>query len=395
MRIVQIEDFFHPETGYQINILSKIWSSLGHEVYILTSSEKHVPKYLKDFLDFEDLHLKDQEYSEKYGVKIKRFNPITNISNRMIFKNDILKYALNLKPDILYIHGNDTYIGIKVALKLSKLNVPVIMDSHMIEVASKNRFNKLFQLSYAKFITPKLLKKKIIIIKTANTNYINLKYNYPYELSPLIGFGSDISLFRFNEENRNHMRAKFKISDQTRVFIYAGKLEKSKGIGILVDAIKEKFKCQYEPVFLIIGNPNYDYNFITKIDSINNNYIHLKTQKYNDLPKYFHMADIMIFPAQNSLTFYDAQAAQLPCILSSDPINLERVNHGNGTVYEKDNSFDLRHKIIHYLNLSKKEIQLQRENSFKYVSENYNYETLATNYLSYVLKTIKHFNYKG
>lgn len=390
-----MEDFFHPETGYQINILSKIWSSMGHEVYILTSTERKVPKYLKDFLDFEGLHLKDQEYSEKYGVKIKRFNPFTNISNRMIFKNDILKFALSLKPDILYIHGNDTFIGIKVALRLSNIKVPVIMDSHMIEVASKNKFSKIFQFLYSKFITPKLVNRNMFLIKTSDTNFINEKFKYPYELTPLIGFGSDVSLFKFNEQNRNSMRAKFNISDESRVFIYAGKLEKSKGIGILVNAINEKFTSHYNPVFLIIGNPNYDYNFISEISKIDNPIIHLSTQKYNDLPKYFHMADIMIIPAQNSLTFYDAQAAQLPCILSSDNINLRRVSHGNGTVFEKDNSEDLRNKIKEYLNISKEEINKQKAESFIYISENYNYEVIASNYLSYINKSIQLFKDKG
>lgn len=392
MKIVQIEDFFHPETGYQINILSKIWSSMGHEVHILTSSEKHVPRYLKDFLDFEKLDEKDEEYSVNYNVYIKRFDALANISNRMIFKKDILKYAFNLSPDIIYIHGNDTYIGIKVATILNKLKIPVIMDSHMIEIASKNKFSSLFQLFYRKFITPKLVKSNIFILKTASTNFINTKYDYPSHLSPVLGFGSDLSLFNFEEKNRAKLRNEFGISNNQRVFIYAGKLDKSKGIEVLVNAIKEKFDCLFEPVFIFIGNPNFDYDFLNQVKLINNLVIHLNTQKYKDLPKFFHMSDIMVIPAQNSLTFYDAQAAGLPCILSFDSINADRVNHENGVTFETSNSQDLRKKIKEYLNSSIELINKQKTNSINFVSMNYNYLNIASKYLDYMYQTID--NYK-
>lgn len=37
MKIVHVEDFFHPDAGYQINILPKYMAKMGHEVVVITS----------------------------------------------------------------------------------------------------------------------------------------------------------------------------------------------------------------------------------------------------------------------------------------------------------------------------------------------------------------------
>ena len=49
MRIVQIEDFFHPNAGYQVNILSKYFSKAGHDVTIVTAELEKLPEYLTGF----------------------------------------------------------------------------------------------------------------------------------------------------------------------------------------------------------------------------------------------------------------------------------------------------------------------------------------------------------
>ena len=194
------------------------------------------------------------------------------------------------------------------------------------------------------------------------------------------------------------MREKFNLKPKDRVIIYAGKLDTSKGIDVLINAIKEKFKCAYNPMFLFIGNPSQDFNFIEQIAEINNRFIHLDTQKYIDLPKYFHMSDIFVFPAQNSLTFYDAQAASLPCILSLDTVNEARVKFNNGITFKIGDSQDLRDKISFYLNLSNESLNSQKLSSYDYVSKDFNYEDVAKKYLYYINQTISIFNenlYKG
>ena len=72
MKIVNIEDFFHPDAGYQINILSKYLASFGHEVIIITAETDKIPDELTAFFKRDNIEQLDKDYTEKYGVKIIR-----------------------------------------------------------------------------------------------------------------------------------------------------------------------------------------------------------------------------------------------------------------------------------------------------------------------------------
>ena len=72
MKIVHIEDFFHPDAGYQINVLAKYQANAGHEVIILTSEIDKIPDFLTIFFGKDNIEQKDREYESKYGVKIIR-----------------------------------------------------------------------------------------------------------------------------------------------------------------------------------------------------------------------------------------------------------------------------------------------------------------------------------
>ena len=50
MRFVHIEDFFHPNAGYQVNLLSKLQVKQGHEVIIITAELDKIPDHLISFL---------------------------------------------------------------------------------------------------------------------------------------------------------------------------------------------------------------------------------------------------------------------------------------------------------------------------------------------------------
>ena len=116
----------------------------GHEVYIVTSELDKIPDSLASFFGKADIQQRDKEFYENTGVRIIRIPLFAYISGRAIFKSSIFKCVDDLAPDVLYVHGNDSYIGIRYTLKLGKLKYPVIFDNHMLDMASTNKFNKLF-----------------------------------------------------------------------------------------------------------------------------------------------------------------------------------------------------------------------------------------------------------
>lgn len=388
LKIIQIEDFFHPNAGYQINILSKIWAQKGHEVHIFTAMPKFANKNLKDFFDFNDMAQKDRLFENRYNVKIHRKDAWGTLSNRVLFKSKIIKDIAYLNPDILYIHGNDTYIGILIALKIKKINRPIIMDSHMQLIASRNRFRKLFCLLYKKIITPKIINNEIYVIKTVDTNFVNIRYGIPMSLTPFLGFGSDISLFKPDQKSRKSFNLSHKLDDNTRVFIYAGKLELSKGIDILINAIKNRFDFDNNVAFVIIGNIDEKAPIANLMKKIDNKFLWFPTQSYEDLAFFFQVADVFIFPRENSLTFFDAQAAGLPCILDNSSLNIKRVSHNNGDTFKAGDSADLRETIVKYINMDLDQLNKQKKDANKYISSKFNYQIIADLYLDFINKTI-------
>ena len=65
MRIVNIEDYFIPDAGYQINVLSKYLKSFGHEVYIVTADISKFYDATSSFFGKESLAERDALFTLK------------------------------------------------------------------------------------------------------------------------------------------------------------------------------------------------------------------------------------------------------------------------------------------------------------------------------------------
>ena len=157
MKIVHVEDFFHPDAGYQINVLPKYLAKFGHEQVIITSEMDKIPDNLTQFFGRENIEKRDRKYEEKYHVKIIRLPLHGFVSGRAIFSGKLISAIKGLSPDVLYIHGNDTLTGIRLLLARKRFNCRIVTDSHMLEMASKNPFNTYFRRFYKTLITPILI----------------------------------------------------------------------------------------------------------------------------------------------------------------------------------------------------------------------------------------------
>ncbi len=392
MRIVQIEDFFHPDAGYQINILSKYMSKYGHEVFIITGEIEKAPEQLASFFGKEDTIFRDNEFYNATGVKIIRLPIVRYVSGRAVFRKGIYDFIDDLKPDILYVHGNDTLVAIQYLLRLRKLKYPLIMDSHMLEMASENRFSKVFHWGYKKFITPIIIKNKITVIRTQDDPYVEKFLGVPLGQAPWISVGSDVLLFYANEKRKMRFREKYSIPASNKVAVYIGKLDEAKGGKILAQAFEKKILVDNgrSVTLIVVGNTSGEYG--KEVDKIlsrsENQILRFPTQKYIDLAKYYQVADFAVFPRQCSLSFYDAQACRLPVIAEDNNINLDRLSHENGFCFNSESVESLREKIFQLLGMEDVSFEVMASNSYDLVKNNYNYENIAKEYMR-VIERVK------
>lgn len=383
MRIVHFDQMFHPEFGDQINILPKFQVKQGHEVTIVTGKVDVLHPRFENFADNNDMDQKDKEYEFQTGVKIVRIDIKKFISGRAVYKKGYKELIDGLHPDILFCHFNDTIVGMHYTWISQKLKYPVIFDSHMLSMASENPFNSLYRLFYKKFFTPKIIKNELKVIRTQDDDYVNKHLGIPKRLTPFISFGSDTTLFYPNEDTKSSFRAELGIDSDAFVIIYTGKLAESKGGKILAKVFEERFPTTKNVVLLVVGNSTnteYEKEVERIFENSENKIIRIPTQKYINLPNYYQVADLCIFPKQCSLSFYDAQACGLPVIAEDNNINNNRLNHSNGFVYRAGNLEDFRSKIMKVIELNNSSFRELSNNALNFVKNNYDYKDIAQQY---------------
>lgn len=396
MRIVNIEDFFHPNAGYQINIVPKYLAKFGHKVTIVTSEMDRVPEGLTAFFGRDNIEKYDRKYEHMTGVEIIRIPIKRFISGRAVFTKELQRKVKELRPDVLYVHGNDTLSGMHFISKLGKLKFALVSDSHMLEMASTNKFNKLFRKFYKIVITPKIIKYKMPVIRTQNDSYVEKCLGIPLKQAPWISYGSDTMLFHPDENVKINFRKRNNISMDAFVILYAGKLDQAKGGLLLADALKKRFDSMKEVVFVIVGNTLGEYG--EKIEKIfktsENKIFRFPTQRYTDLAEFYQSSDLVLFPRQCSLSYYDVQACGLPVVFENNNINRDRCNHNNGWLFRADDMNDFRDKINDAINIDKERFERMKKNSFQYIVENYNYEFKAREYEKILLTAYNDFRDK-
>ena len=397
MKIVNIEDFFHPEAGYQINILSKYLASFGHEITIVTAETDKIPDELTSFFKRDNIEQLDKDFTEKYGVKIIRLPIKAFISGRAIFTKALKKTILELSPDILYVHGNDTAVGMWALSNYHKMQIPLVTDSHMLAMASVNPFNKLFHLFYKCFFTPIIKKNNITVIRTQDDPYAEKILGIPLSQAPWISYGSDTLLFYPDPGVKSEFRRENGIDEDDFVAVYTGKLDEPKGGKLLAEAFRKRFNTKKNVVLVAVGSTAGEYGKeVEKIFSESENrIIRFPTQKYCDLPRFYQAADLSVFARQCSLSFYDAQACGLPVLSEDNNINVDRCSHQNGWNFKAENAEDFRAHIAAAADMPEKEYAAVGENAYRFITEQYNYEDKAREYEKIIIDTYERFLRRG
>lgn len=393
MRIVHVDDYVLPDAGYQINIMPKYLAKFGHEVYIVTSKVEGIDRPAARFFGIDDIEKRDAFYEKQTGVKIVRVKPLTTkvISSRMIQGKELFETVKKLKPDVLFVHGNDTFTGMRYLFK--KPTIPTVTDSHMLRMASTNKFSKYFQKFYKATVTPKIIKNNIPVIRTQDDDYVEACLGVPLSQAPWISYGTDTDLFHPDLEVKKAFREENNIPKDNFVFVYTGKMDEVKGGKLLAEAFKKKFNTSKNVTLITVGNLSGDYG--KEVEEIfnesENQIVRFPTQKYMELAKFYQVADACVFARHCSLSFYDAQGCSLPVISENNNINIDRNSHGNGLCFEAESVESFRETIEKLLNLTDEEYKAMSNNAYRFITDNYNYEDKAREYEKIIIDTYERF----
>ncbi len=389
MKVVYVDETFHPAYGYQSNVLAKFQQRMGHEVIIITVSKDHIHASFRGFGATEDtIEEEDDFYTKLTGVRIIRIPTKGPFMHRAIISPKMFKVIRNENPDIVFVHCAETLTAMRFLIHRKEW--PLMLDSHMLAMASKSRYVGLFEAGYRAVFRKIIEKNHYYVIRTQDDDYVNSNLGIKKDLTPFISFGTDTILFHPSEAAREKFRNENGIGENDFVVIYTGKLTEAKGGKFLAETFRAKFEM---PITLVcVGTPpnnNYGREVEKLLGESENRVIMFPTQKYMELAPFYQMADLSIFPKQCSMSFYDAQACGLPVLSESNNVNCERCSHQNGDNFEAGNIKDFRTKIISFATMSKEELNQYRKNARAFIESGYDYSDIAKQYTYYLEKSIE------
>ena len=397
MKILHVDDTFHPNFGYQCTPLAKFQQYAGNEVYVIAPEAKYIYPVYHSFGEYgETLAQDDKKYENDTGVKIVRVNAKGYIMGRLNYDRKALVKAIDdISPDVILVHCIETMTAMYLMKKL-RYRYPMAFDSHMLAMAINNRMSKLFDFAFRTFFTTTIKKEGYTVIKTQNDDYIFEHLGIPREQSVFISFGTDVLLFKRDEEAKARFLAEKGLPENTFVITSTGKLSQAKGGKLFAETVKQKFSDDRPVAIVIVADFSGKYESEVKemLEESENKIFYYPVQKYSDLPKFYQIADVTVFPRQCSMSFYDAQSCGCPVISEKGHVNEERNSHGNGLCFDCGSASNFREKICTLIEMSCNEYMTMRDNAHKFVTENYSYDLIAAQYTEVLQKAVEQFKSK-
>ncbi len=328
MRIIHVEDYFDPKSGYQINELVRAWSFPEDELIILTSND--TTPFHREITKEED-----QEFEKLTGAKVIRLKSKLKVSTRLLL-DSLWEIIESLEPDVLFLHGIGDFKDFVLLSK--KKNYPIFRDCHMSWVASVNIFKHLYYKMYRTVFAPIINTTdkyyKIFALGLEEKQYIE-HIGISESKVALLPHGYNGKIMYFDPKERELTRQFYGITSEDIVISYIGKFDVHKRPDLIFEILnfvdKNVFR-DFQIKLLFIGSKDNEYMesvFIPKMEAFKYKHgldVRLDNAKpFQELRKYFSASDIVIYPKQATLSSIHAQVCGCSVIMEKHLSNVERV----------------------------------------------------------------------
>jgi len=351
LRIIIVSTFFSEGMGYSENCLPKALAGLGHEIHVITSN-------LNVYGNSEDYH---KTYASFLGpadsgtgvLKVDGYT-VHRLPSKVVFGyiyiTKIAGKIKNLSPEIVHTTAIEAYQAFMLAFLKPFFNYKLFAESHqhmsVVKPYMKNAQGKLLKRIFYRLTRtlPSYLSSLTIetcyAISPDCAEVANKYYGVPQRKIRVHSLGTDTELFQpASSENeikeRIFRRTSLGYQSDDIVCIYSGRFSEDKNPLLLAKSIEYLSNQGMKYYGLFIGDG------IQK-SAIQNckNVTVLPFMRHIDLAEYYKLADIAVWPTQESMSMLDAASSGLPLVVSDKIGEYERVE-GNGKVYKEGNMEDL------------------------------------------------------
>jgi len=327
LKILQVIAYFAPQKGGDVNVcyhLSKQLARRGHEVSIVTSD-----------------HELDKEYAgsmEKEGVKVISFHCIADMSAFLVTPSLKKWLKFNISAfDLIHLHNSRSYQNNVVRHYAMKYRVPYILHAHgnALPHSAKIQLKKLYDLVWGNK-TYQNAAKVIALHKTEAEQY--KKMGVVENKIKIIQNGINLSEYE-QLPKRGQFRRKYHLQDSEKIVLYLGRIHKTKGIDLLIEAYSELVKHLKETRLVIVGPDGGHLSALKKQTAelgIEDEVLFTGPLYNSDKLSVFVDADLFVTPKFSGLpvTFIEACACGLPIITTTEGDDIDWINNNVGFVVE-------------------------------------------------------------
>lgn len=337
MKIGLFTDTYYPQINGVANsvlILKENLESLGHQVYVFTTTDPQVIKNEKNVFRMPSLPF----------ASARRLG--------MFYHPRLVKFIKRLKIDIIHTH-TEFSLGIFGRAVARKLGIPLIHTYHTIYEDYTHYIVKFKMLDAIVKNTARKISSSFcnsvdkVIVPTEKVKDLLLFYKVKKNIS-VIPTGIEFEKFSKNNytfDTIQDLRTDIGIKEKDKVLLYIGRVSEEKNIAELFESLKSYLISKVDTKFVLVGDgpERNTLEQMAKQLGIDAYTIFVGEKQWDTIGMYYQLGDVFISASQSEtqgLTYIEALASGLPVIAKADRC-LDGVlqNNVNGYAFHSKEEF--------------------------------------------------------
>ncbi len=332
--------------GYQDNLIPKYHRAEGHNVTVITTNTWHCNGKIEK-TEVADYLLSDGQRIIR--LDYTHFRPRQLSAIMKIYR--IYDLLCEIKPDFIMVHGlgNLSYLQIVKYLKRVKPDCRVIADNHADYYNAGGK--------------PNWKGKVIRFIERCLNSHMQRFCEAVYGTTPwrvtfatdvlgisdkkakLLVTGGDDEYIHLNrkDEIRAEIREKLNIEKDDFVVITGGKIDRTKNIHLLMEAVS-KIDCDNLKL-IVFGQPNDEMKPEIEALAKDEKIRFIGWIKAEDSYDYFLASDLVVFPGTHSVLWEQACACGVPCVFK-DWEGMHHVDIGGNCEFLREDSAEEMKRVV-------------------------------------------------
>jgi glycosyltransferase involved in cell wall biosynthesis len=333
MKILQVIPYFYPawRFGGPVRVAYDISRKLverGHSVTVYTSDILDAQTRVETcYKKVEGIHVYYLKNSSLYAAKVKMYVTPSLMS---LVKNNIKSF------DVVHIHGNRTTQNPIFHYFLNKYSVPYVVQAHGgLPYIGSHRLKWLYDLLFG-YRLLRDASRVIALSRIEVQQYLSM--GVAESKISMIPNGIDFTEYS-DLPPKGSFKTKYNLSENMKIVLYLGRVNKTKGIDLLIRAFALLAKGMKDTdLVLVIVGPDDGYlaeaKSLSKSLDVSNLVLFTGFLSRDDKLKALTDAEVFVTPAFYGfpITFLESCAAGTPIITTSLGDSLEWINNNTGYV---------------------------------------------------------------